>query len=211
MRRQTALLSALLAAPLVLTPASAIRCANCTGEDGTPSPSTSPGHVCLAAGTVVTTASGAALAVERVRLGQPLLALEQPSLEWASSAPGRPTFRAGAVTAVYSALNTRPMYRLSDSAGHVLTATDHHPVFTLNRGNVQMARLRVGDVLLTTGGRATVSGLSRVNSPGKVFNFVVNLGNNPGNQGRGAAHTFFANGILVGDMDVQDALAMRGR
>ncbi|WP_420595615.1 Hint domain-containing protein [Deinococcus sp.] len=197
-------LAALLSAPFLSQPASAVRCADCNVDGPSAPPQQAPG--CLAAGTLVTTDTGGQLAVEQVLRGQRLTALEKLGTPSASGGSNTPTFESNLVTTVYSAPNTHQMYRLTDSLGHVLTATDHHPIFTVNRGAVQLAKLNAADILLTTQGRASVARLERVNDSGQVYNFVVELGNNRGNQGRRASHTFFAGGILVGDMDVQQAL-----
>jgi hypothetical protein len=179
-----------------LFPAQAMPCTNC---DETPPPP--PRTSCLAAGTLVNLADGKTMRVEQVNLQTRLVSLNKNapiSTGWNMKASRSKTGSSTAITYRHVAPNTHVMYQLTDSLGHQLTATDHHPIITLNRGAVRMDMLKPGDSLITLNGNAYVSDLRQVKYQGLVYNFTT-----VGQNGVFSNHTFFAQGILVGDLEMQ--------
>lgn len=144
---------------------------------------------CLAQGTEVTMANGGTKKIETVWPGDKVL-----------------TGADGKVMAVDSKLKGTeeiPMIRLKTRDGHSLLLTDGHPVAT-PQGIVLARMLAAGDQVVTRNGAATLASVEREMFGGFVWN--LNVGPRQENFSKLADNTtFFANGILVGDNQMQFA------
>lgn len=144
---------------------------------------------CLAQGTEVTMADGSAKKIETIRPGNRVL-----------------TGVDGKVMAVDSTLKGTeeiPMIQLKTREGHNLLLTDGHPVAT-PEGVVLARMLAAGDRVVTREGTATLASVEREMFGGFVWN--LNVGPRQENFSKLADNTtFFANGILVGDNQMQFA------
>ena len=92
----------------------------------------------------------------------------------------------------------KPMVRIVDAAGHSLLITETHAVMT-GRGPTLAREVRVGDTLYTQKGPSKVKAIRREPYTKKVYHLFL------GGMAQAAAgqSTMFANGILVGDMWMQ--------
>lgn len=109
----------------------AVRSGHVRDEDGFPLKDGYYEHVCLVAGTMVTTRSGP-VAIEDVRPGD--LALTRAG--W------RPVVRAWQTAA------SARVYRVRTEGGRELVGTAEHPVWVVGRGWIRLDALRYGDRLL---------------------------------------------------------------
>lgn len=96
----------------------------------------------------------------------------------------------------------KPLIRIKTDQGHSLLLTDAHPVVT-TKGIRIARRLRIGDIVFTPKGQAKIVFIAEEMFAAQVWNLIVgrpedNIIPNPENT------TFFANGILVGDAQMQD-------
>ena len=98
-------------------------------------------------------------------------------------------------------IEPKPMVRIQSEQGHELLVTETHAIVT--KGGVKMAMdLTPGEPIRVAGGEATVRAVTREPYAGKVYHLIL------GERGAGvdAAGTVFANGILTGDLRMQEAL-----
>lgn len=144
---------------------------------------------CLAHGTEVAMAGGGTRKIEEIRQGDKVL-----------------TDPKGSVMAVDSTLKGTeevPMIRLKTREGHELLLTGGHPVVT-PKGVVLARMLAAGDRVVTREGTATLASVAREMFGGFVWN--LNVGPRQEDFSRLADNTtFFANGIRVGDNQMQFA------
>lgn len=153
-------------------------------------------RVCMAEGTRVTRADGQPVTVERVKVGDKLLA----------NGKGL----ALTVTTVHRGGESKPLVKLRDDHGGEVRVTETHPMVTVARGVVQAGELKPGEAVLTRAGARTLVSVERVPYEGRVFNF--SLGTPEELAGLGPeAHTMFANGFLVGDSLLQTELEKQKR
>jgi hypothetical protein len=146
---------------------------------------------CLAEGTRVTRADGQSVPVEQVKVGEKLLTQGQ--------GPGL------TVTSVTRGGESNPLVKLRDEQGREVRVTETHPMVTLARGVVQAGELKVGDAVLTRTGARKLVAVERVPYGGLVYNFA--LGTPEELAGLGPeARTLYADGFLVGDSQMQEAL-----
>jgi hypothetical protein len=89
------------------------------------------------------------------------------------------------------------------SAGHALVLTKGHAVPTANRGIVAARDLRVGDVVATEDGDQPLTEAGRQPYDGIVHNLRVGTDE----EAAAGGSTFFAGGILVGDLSMQQHVA----
>jgi hypothetical protein len=144
---------------------------------------------CLAAGTQITTGTGAAQKIEDFHVGD---AVSNPF--------------ASRLTVADMSIGTErsPMVHIVDSRGHELVMTEKHPLFVVNRGMVPAVQLKVGDPIKTVDGPAQLVTITRESYAGKVYN--LKLGNAQEALALAADQTvMYANGILVGDSQIQTA------
>jgi hypothetical protein len=159
---------------------------------------------CLVKGTKVQLSqSGKSINVESVKSGDKVLSLTQSFIQMVSTANNYLLNPARVETTTVTK-NTRTLYVLKDSQGRALIGTENHPIATANRGFVALKDLRSSDSLITLKGTSKVTSIALSNRKEiTVFNLVVGETNLSKNQ---STHTFFANGILVGDLYVQALL-----
>ncbi|WPB77971.1 Hint domain-containing protein [Archangium violaceum] len=146
---------------------------------------------CLAEGTRVTRADGRSVPVEQVKVGEKLLT--------------QGTERALTVTSVTRGGESNPVVKLRDEQGREVRVTQTHPMVTAARGVVPASELKVGDAVLTRTGARKLVAVERVPYAGAVYNFA--LGTPEELAGLGPeARTLYADGFLVGDSQMQEAL-----
>lgn len=144
-------------------------------------------YSCLAEGTLVEAADGTTKRIEAIESGESVL-----------------TTAAGASMKVDSKLKGTeqvPMVRLVTRNGYNLLLTDGHPVVTPN-GVLLAGALKTGDQVMTRKGVSHLASATREIFAGSVWN--LNLG--PTSEAHSRATddtTFFGNGILVGDNQMQ--------
>jgi hypothetical protein len=157
---------------------------------------------CLVSGTKITMSDRKVTVIEKVALYAQVLSPQKSLLQLVSLKPDL-SFTKNKVSTVAKSKNIRALYVLVDSKGNSLTATDHHPIATLNRGFVQLSKLNSGDVLITLQSNSKVASVklsSRKET--HVYNLVVGSTS----MSDAANHSYFANGILTGDLYIQAAL-----
>jgi hypothetical protein len=142
---------------------------------------------CLAEGTLIATSGKRASKIEDIHIGDKLAS---PYAE--------------VVTVTDTAVGTErsPMVRIADALGHELLMTEMHPVHVIERGMVPAKYLQVGDRVKTQAGPSELVRVSRESYTGRVYNLKV------GDQREAAGllvdqTTVYANGILVGDGQIQ--------
>ncbi len=96
----------------------------------------------------------------------------------------------------------KPCLRITTANGRSLLVTDGHPICK-NDGFCLAKELAVGDLIRTESGMETVSGITEEQYDGTVYN--LKLGNTEEQATFGATH--YANGILVGDGNMQGYLS----
>ncbi|MCP3061950.1 Hint domain-containing protein [Myxococcus sp. K38C18041901] len=150
---------------------------------------------CLAAGTQIELAEGAATPIESVKIGDKVNHPERPALTVMDTAVG---------------VETVPMVRIRSESGHSLLMTEMHPIQVMARGMVQARFLKQGDVVMTRKGPSKLVEVRREPFAGKVYN--VKVGSDAEKLALGADQTtVYANGFLVGDGQIQqkyETLAM---
>jgi hypothetical protein len=117
-----------------------------------------------------------------------------------------PDLDAPAVTATTWGSEDLPMVVIRDSLGHRLTLTEGHPVLT-TRGPIMASKLKVGDVVLTETGNAALVSVERLahQEPVPIYNLTIGTEK----QAAEGRTTFYADGILVGDQQMQEDLAVK--
>lgn len=149
---------------------------------------------CLAGGTMVTMGDGSEKAIETI------------DGDGSESAIVNARGETVAVQGIAQGTERHPMVRITDSRGHTLLLSQTHPVVT-SRGMVMALRLRTGDTVQTRQGAATITKIEQVPYGEKVWNLTFGP---PEHIGEGKS-TFFANGILVGDMEMQQRVFAEAR
>ncbi|MHA4807278.1 Hint domain-containing protein [Flavitalea flava] len=158
---------------------------------------------CLATGTHVRIKGGKDKPVEDARIES--ITVNKKVLS--GRQPGSPSSRGGkegpflTVTSTTIGLESKPMIRIKDDQQHDLLLTDGHPVIT-TRGILLALQLKIGDTLFTEKGNSRVTSIAKEKYTDHVWNLKV------GDEKDGIALTndnrsFYANGILVGDADMQ--------
>ena len=145
---------------------------------------------CVAEGTLVTMADDTTKPIETIRAGERIR----------SNARRLPL----TVDNYTKGYEKPPMYALATANGRKLLATEGHPVITAS--GIKTARqLVVGDVLITDAGHSKLVSVARRKYDGNVWNLDVGR---PADRVRltDTNTTFYANGILVGDGQMQGRL-----
>jgi hypothetical protein len=148
-------------------------------------------RLCMAEGTQVVKADGEREVVEKVKVGDKLLA--------------NGSGVALTVTAVSRGGESEALVKLRDDQGHEVRVTATHPMVTVKRGMVQASELRVGEAVLTRTGATKLVAVERVPYQGPVYNFLLGTPEELAKAGP-EARTMFANGFLVGDGHAQSVL-----
>lgn len=96
------------------------------------------------------------------------------------------------------------IFSIRDEFGHSLLSTEYHAVMTA--AGIKLAKkLDMGDVLITEKGNAKIVSIQRIPFQGRVWNIGLCPVSEDLNEIDNDGHTFFANGILVGDIDMSIA------
>jgi hypothetical protein len=157
-----------------------------------------PTSHCLAPGTQISLGNQT-LSIESLNIGQLILKPLELILVPTGVSVERNRFSAARIREVHRSEHQGKLYLIADSEGHVLSATAGHPIFT-TQGAVVASQLQVGDWVQTISGKARIERITIFDYAGLVFNLSLDAG-------QGAyAHTFFANGILVGDLTMQKTM-----
>jgi hypothetical protein len=158
-----------------------------------------PKH-CLAPGTQISLGNqNQTISIESLSVGQLILKpLELISVPTAVSLE-RNRLSSARIREVHRSEHQGKLYLIADSEGHMLSATAGHPIFT-TQGVVAVSKLQVGDWVRTISGKARIERITTLDYAGLVFNLSLD-------PGQGVyAHTFFANGIMVGDLTMQKTM-----
>jgi hypothetical protein len=149
---------------------------------------------CIAEGSQIALGSGQTVAVEKLAIGDKVVASTRGSVL--------------TVQAISHGFEPFAMVRLRDDKGHKVTVTSKHPML-LETGSVIAAdKLVVGDKLMTNKGATRLVAVDRVKHNGQVFNFVLGSEQELASLGPDD-RTLFANGFLVGDSVMQHHLEDR--
>ncbi len=153
---------------------------------------------CLAKGTKITLAPGSKSGsksgtttrpIEKVGADEMVLGPKQTGLKVSSYWKGR---------------EKELMYRVATADGHQVDMTTMHPV-PLANGKVKLAKdLAQGDEVLTEKGPSKIAAISRVPAKGDVFNLDLGAPQPSSAKVDMDKHSFYANGILVGDGRAQN-------
>jgi hypothetical protein len=149
---------------------------------------------CLAAGTRITMADGTARPIEELKGGEII----------------RTDNKGGkiAVRATFVGPHKGPAIKLTMSDGKVLVLSQGHVLLMPNGEIVIAEELKNGDTLTVVDGAARIAKVEDIDFQGLLFN--LSLGSYE-EAARLAATTMFANGILVGDQQMQAAARKRRR
>lgn len=142
---------------------------------------------CLAEGTLVTMADETRRPIESVRVGEVIRSNEK-----------RIPLTVDNYTKGYE---KTPMVSITTTSGRSLLLTEGHPVIT-TAGAKLASKLRVGDVVITDTGEAKLVKVERQQFNGNVWNLDVGRPTDRV-QLTDTNTTFYANGILVGDRQMQ--------
>ena len=94
-----------------------------------------------------------------------------------------------------------PMISITTEYGYNLMLTQGHPVVTRTAGIKLAKDLAINDVVLTREGAQKLTSVTRKPYKGKVYNLMLGISGEPITTDN---TTFFANGILVGDLRMQE-------
>lgn len=146
---------------------------------------------CLAAGTMLQMADGDMVAVEDVTTGTHVFNSTHDGAHGLT------------VTDTAVGFETEPMVRLVADSGYSVLMTEMHPVHTPDRGIVLAKELEEGDLVVTVDGVSALSRVSREKFDGKVYNVKLGTELEKAALGGEDLTLVYANGILVGDGQVQ--------
>lgn len=141
---------------------------------------------CLAAGTEVNMADGSRKTVDEINQDK-----EEYSVKTGKGVSRK-------VIGTSSGIEPHPMYRIKTDKNQDLLVTRTHPIITA-RGVVMARDLKIGDKVLTAKGKAKITSLDQEQYSGRVYN--LKLGEIE--DAKAGKSTFYANGILVGDLRTQ--------
>jgi hypothetical protein len=152
------------------------------------------GYSCLAEDTLIDMADGTQRAIAQIHKGDLVLG---------AGAKTPQVTEAMVVTDVSVGVEVIPMVRIVTTDGNEVLMTETHPVVTANNGIVWAKELVAGDRLLNATGSSLISSVSREAYDKGVYNLeLAPLADSILEPG--AELAMFANGILVGDLSMQD-------
>lgn len=144
---------------------------------------------CLAEGTQIARADGTSAPVERIQVGEKVIA------------NGRG--QALTVTSVIKGIESRKkMIRLRDAKGREVLVTEKHPMLSGDGTVLAADALEAGDTVLARDGATRLVSVEREAYKGQVYNLVLGTEQELVNVGK-QERTMFANGFLVGDNHMQ--------
>ncbi|NEO75179.1 Hint domain-containing protein [Moorena sp. SIO4G3] len=142
-------------------------------------------YSCVAEGTQVTLYDGTTKPIEQIEPGDKVITNLQGKVK--------------EIEGVLKGTEELPMVRLKTNFGHDLLLSQGHPVVTPS-GVVLAKSLKVRGEVVTDGGNATITQASQESYGGYVYN--LNVG--PRQEGNcDDSSTFYANGIIIGDNQMQ--------
>lgn len=167
-----------------------------------------PPSDCLVVDTVITLADGQTAFIQDIFANQQLVTYTSEDNLIASVAAAGVSFNSSVVNFVSNRAASESMFELVDTLGNSLKGTGNHPIITVNRGVVPMGQLQVGDTLVTLYGESQVASLTAFDYEGSVHNIALGDFNHDAAdlEASISERTFFANNILVGDLNLQYAL-----
>ncbi|MBN1128260.1 MAG: hypothetical protein JXA71_04705 [Chitinispirillaceae bacterium] len=142
---------------------------------------------CVAAGTMVETTAGKKKPVEKIEILEKVLSNNTGTLL--------------SVSKTVIGTEENPMVKIKDVQGNVLMLSETHPVPT-DKGVMLAHQLGSGMSVITRKGNAKLVSVERVKYDGKVWNLVLGSREEAPSLTKDN-RTFFANGILVGDGEMQ--------
>lgn len=145
---------------------------------------------CVAEGTKVTMANGKTKPIQTIRG------------DGSEKVIAHPDGQKIAVQGVADGIESNPMIRITDSAGNSVLVSDTHPIVVRQGELIPAREVAIGDSLVTRKGATKVVKLDRVRYGGKVWNLTYGPVERYGVE----RSTFFANGILVGNMAAQQLM-----
>jgi hypothetical protein len=149
---------------------------------------------CMPPGTEIKMADGSKVAIEKVAPGQKVVADDKGHTL--------------TVMDVMVGSERKPLVHVVDSHGNLLSLTDTHPVPTADAQLVQARDLALGDSIITDSGVTKVVSIEKEPYEGMVYNLV--LGTPEERQSTsGNETTMYANGVLVGDAQMQSVVKQR--
>jgi hypothetical protein len=143
---------------------------------------------CFGEGTMVTLANGKRVAIEKVKLGDKVVANESGQVL--------------TVTTLARGGESQPMVRLKDDKGHEALVTAKHPVVLASGKVVAADSLKLKDQVKTDKGVATLTSVGRELYERDVFNVALGTEEELAKAGKNGS-TLFANGFLMGDSQMQ--------
>ncbi|EYF06909.1 Hint domain-containing protein [Chondromyces apiculatus] len=149
---------------------------------------------CMPPGTDITMADGNKLDIEKIVPGQKVLADEKG--------------RMLTVVDVVQGSERHPLVRVVDSFGNAVSMTNTHPVPTVDARIIKAEDLMIGDRIQTADGVAVVAHVEKEDYEGAVYNLVLGT---PEERAAMSAEetTMYANGVLVGDSQMQTLVKLR--
>jgi hypothetical protein len=149
---------------------------------------------CLSEGTMVELASGRQVPIETIEA------------EGEQVVTGNGT----TMTVIGNTIGTeeKPMIRITTDLQYELLVTGTHPIVTRD-GGIKLAQdLEVGEFIVTRDGAQSIAKVTHEKYSKNVYNIALGA---PGHSVPKGSTTFFANGILVGDHNIQEQYAGSGR
>jgi hypothetical protein len=145
---------------------------------------------CFAAGTEIRRPNGTRIAVEKIKVGDKVVADLKGSVL--------------TVTGLTHGVDDEPLVVVRDDKGHRLELTAKHPVIMASGLVAFAASLKQDDEVATDRGVAKITSVARVDYPGQVYN--LRLGTAEEQAAVGKRTTMFAGGFQVGDAAMQSEL-----
>jgi hypothetical protein len=143
---------------------------------------------CFGEGTMVTLANGKRVAIEKVKLGDKVVANDSGQVL--------------TVTTLARGGESQPMVRLKDDKGHDVLVTSKHPVVLASGKVVTADSLKLKDQVKSDKGVATLTSVGRELYERDVFNVALGTEEELAKAGKNGT-TLFANGFLMGDSQMQ--------
>jgi hypothetical protein len=143
-------------------------------------------YSCIAEGTLIRLADGSLMPIEKIADGMNIKA-NGADLSVIDTSVG---------------IETIPMVRIVDKKGNNVLLTESHPVLTVNRGIIWASEVKKGDRVKNEDGTSIVTSVTTEMFGGKVYNVKLDVSHIQADQ-KGHVNAIYANGILVGDLDMQ--------
>jgi hypothetical protein len=136
-------------------------------------------------GTKITLADGSEKAIESIQAGDVVKGQQHNST----------------ITDTSLGRSTSPLIKIETNQGPSLIATENHPVVTSN-GMVAAAQLSPGRTVITTQGPTNITGITHTPYNGNLFSLHLA-------KGADASSSFYANGLLVGNSEMNQKTAAK--